>query len=462
MLRVTTLQNHERMSTQDLLLAIEAAVEKGETNFYIEASGQHDIGGPLWNKDGKKLTFTVNNPGQRVGSMCLPDTEVLVEGSAPADVGWLNAGGRITVRGDAGDTAAHCAAAGVVYIGGRAGTRSGSLMKHDPVYSAPELWVLKSVGSFSFEFMGGGKAVVGADLAAHIGRGIVKGIAQTHVVKGHGQFFRKLIGNALMHIQPLGAVAHLTAEDGARSCDCPDGQIQISVLAHNGRSLAAQFQRNLGNIFRAGGDNALPGLNTAGKRNHVRLRAGRQGFAHAAAAARDDVEHACRQIHLLGHQPGKFHRCGRGHAAGLDDGRAAHQKGWGNLAGHDKEGEVPGADAHNHADGLAIQQDVFTRAVALDDLPFIDARPTGVIVKVVCRKIHLHLRQRVGLGLLLSQDAAQILTVSADDGGKFFQIFRAGRRGQGSPAALRPGGGLQGGHGVLAPAIGSMGHYFSG
>ena len=48
MLRVTTLQNHERMSTQDLLLAIEAAVEKGETNFYIEASGQHDIGGPLW------------------------------------------------------------------------------------------------------------------------------------------------------------------------------------------------------------------------------------------------------------------------------------------------------------------------------------------------------------------------------------------------------------------------------
>ena len=101
MLRVTTLQNHERMSTQDLLLAIEAAVEKGETNFYIEASGQHDIGGPLWNKDGKKLTFTVNNPGQRVGSMCLPDTEVLVEGSAPADVGWLNAGGIITVKGDA-------------------------------------------------------------------------------------------------------------------------------------------------------------------------------------------------------------------------------------------------------------------------------------------------------------------------------------------------------------------------
>lgn len=160
MLRVNTLRDHERMSTQDLLLSIEAAVQRGEIDFYIEASGQHDIGGPLWNKDGKKLVFTVSNPGQRVGSMCLPDTEILVEGPAPADVGWLNAGGRIVVRGDAGDTAGHCAAAGMIYIGGRAGARSGSLMKHDPLYEPPELWVLKSVGSFSFEFMSGGRAVV--------------------------------------------------------------------------------------------------------------------------------------------------------------------------------------------------------------------------------------------------------------------------------------------------------------
>lgn len=79
MLRVNTLRDHERMSTQDLLLSIEAAVQRGETDFYIEASGQHDIGGPLWNKDGKKLVFTVSNPGQRVGSMCLPDTEILVD-----------------------------------------------------------------------------------------------------------------------------------------------------------------------------------------------------------------------------------------------------------------------------------------------------------------------------------------------------------------------------------------------
>lgn len=160
MLKINTLQGHERMSTQDLLLKIEDAVASGETDFEIEASGQHDIGGPLWHPEGKKLSFLVRNAGQRVGAMCLENTEIVVEESASADVGWLNAGGRIVVKGDAGDTAGHCAAGGTIYIGGRAGTRSGSLMKHDPLYEPPELWVLKNVGSFSFEFMGGGIAVV--------------------------------------------------------------------------------------------------------------------------------------------------------------------------------------------------------------------------------------------------------------------------------------------------------------
>lgn len=160
MFKIDTMNGHERMSTQDLLLAIEAAVKSGETEFEIAASGQHDIGGPLWNPAGKQLVFHVTNAGQRVGSMCLPNTEIVVEDSTSADVGWLNAGGIITVKGDAGDTAGHCSAGGKIFIGGRAGTRSGSLMKHDPLYEAPELWILKNTGSFSFEFMGGGRAVV--------------------------------------------------------------------------------------------------------------------------------------------------------------------------------------------------------------------------------------------------------------------------------------------------------------
>ena len=160
MFKIDTMQGHDRMSTQDLLLAIGDAVKQGETEFEIAASGQHDIGGPLWHPEGRTLHFHVTNAGQRLGSMCLPGTEIVADGPVSADVGWLNAGGIITVKGDAGDTAGHCSSGGKIFIGGRGGTRTGSLMKHDPLYEEPELWILKNVGSFSFEFMGGGRAVV--------------------------------------------------------------------------------------------------------------------------------------------------------------------------------------------------------------------------------------------------------------------------------------------------------------
>ena len=153
-------QNKKRISTQDLLQKIYQGLEDGQTEFEILSSGHHDIGGPLWSTDGSILRFTVKNPGQRVGSFGLAGTEIIVEGSAPADAGWLNSGAILTVRGDGGDTTAHCAAGGKIFVGGRVGTRSGSLMKHDPAYPAPEFWVLKNTGSFSFEFMGGGTAVI--------------------------------------------------------------------------------------------------------------------------------------------------------------------------------------------------------------------------------------------------------------------------------------------------------------
>jgi len=153
-------EQNKRISTQQLLQKISAAVEQGETEFEILASGQYAIGGPLWNKEGKALKFTIKNPGQRVGAFGLEGTEIVVNGPAPADVGWLNAGATLTLKGDGGDTTGHCSASGKIYVGGRAGTRTGSLMKHDPSYEPPELWILKNTGSFPFEFMGGGIAVV--------------------------------------------------------------------------------------------------------------------------------------------------------------------------------------------------------------------------------------------------------------------------------------------------------------
>lgn len=154
-------KNNERMSTQGLLQLIYKKIEEGFVDFEIDACGQHDIAGALYAKDKTKtLNFTIKNPGQRVGGMALKNTNIKILGSAPADVGWLNSGANITVLGDTGDTAGHCAASGKIYIQGSTGARTGALMKFDPKFKAPELWVLKNTGSFSFEFMSGGIGVI--------------------------------------------------------------------------------------------------------------------------------------------------------------------------------------------------------------------------------------------------------------------------------------------------------------
>ena len=157
---IDSLKDNKRLSTRELLQIIYDKMAEGYTSFEITASGQHNIGGPLWTQDGTPLEFELKNPGQHAGSMGMPNTKITIDGSAPADVGWLNSGAEIILKGDGGDTTAHCAASGKIYVAGRVGTRSGALMKHDPKYPAPEFWVLKNTGSFSFEFMGGGTAVV--------------------------------------------------------------------------------------------------------------------------------------------------------------------------------------------------------------------------------------------------------------------------------------------------------------
>ena len=105
-INIKTLENNKRMSTQELLQLITSKINEGYINFNIEGCGQHNIGGSSWAKDrSEELTFKITNPGQRAGAMALAGTNIYIEGSAPADVGWLNSGAKIVVNGDCGDTA---------------------------------------------------------------------------------------------------------------------------------------------------------------------------------------------------------------------------------------------------------------------------------------------------------------------------------------------------------------------
>jgi NADPH-dependent glutamate synthase beta subunit-like oxidoreductase/NAD-dependent dihydropyrimidine dehydrogenase PreA subunit len=99
-------------------------------------------------------------PGQRVGAMGSPFTTIEVHAPASDDVGWLNAGSRIIVHGNATNGVANAMAQGKIYIGGDIGARGMTMTKSNPRFDPPELWVLGGAGDSFAEFMAGGIAVV--------------------------------------------------------------------------------------------------------------------------------------------------------------------------------------------------------------------------------------------------------------------------------------------------------------
>ncbi len=152
--------NGERVSSRKLEEQIQAAVKKGERRLTVHADGQHGIGGRIW-PQGKKVRLTVDGPvGQRLGSMGMPGTEIIVKGSASDDVGWVNCGAVITVLGDVTNGAHNAGAQGILYVQGGGGARCDTMTKFNPRFEPLQSWYFRDVGDSFAEFKAGGVAVV--------------------------------------------------------------------------------------------------------------------------------------------------------------------------------------------------------------------------------------------------------------------------------------------------------------
>jgi glutamate synthase domain-containing protein 3 len=149
-----------RVPSRILEEQIQQAVRKGARNLHILANGQHGIGGRIWPGD-EKIKITVEGPvGQRLGSMGMFGTEMVVKGSASDDIGWINCGANITVLGDVTNGAHNACAQGKLYVQGSGGARCDTMTKHNPKFDPPESWYFRDVGDTFAEFKAGGIAVV--------------------------------------------------------------------------------------------------------------------------------------------------------------------------------------------------------------------------------------------------------------------------------------------------------------
>jgi len=155
------MENGFRVDSRILEERIQTAVREGHRRIEISAHGQHGIGGRLWQAGDAEICLRVLGvAGQRLGSMGFPNTRIEVCGPVSDDVGWLNAGARIIVRGHATNGAGNAMAQGKIYIAGNIGARGMTMTKHNPRFDHPEMWILGSAGDSFAEFMAGGTAVI--------------------------------------------------------------------------------------------------------------------------------------------------------------------------------------------------------------------------------------------------------------------------------------------------------------
>ena len=139
---------------------IQDAVRNGARDLQVIADGQHGIGGRIWPR-GEEIHITVDGPvGQRLGSMGMFGTEIVINGSVSDDAGWINCGSKITVLGDVTNGAHNAAAQGILYVQGGGGARCDTMTKHNPRFDPPQSWYFRDVGDTFAEFKAGGIAVV--------------------------------------------------------------------------------------------------------------------------------------------------------------------------------------------------------------------------------------------------------------------------------------------------------------
>jgi NADPH-dependent glutamate synthase beta subunit-like oxidoreductase/glutamate synthase domain-containing protein 3/NAD-dependent dihydropyrimidine dehydrogenase PreA subunit len=150
----------KRVSSRILEERIQQAVKDGARDIKIKSDGQHGMGGRIWPL-GETIKINIEGPaGQRVGSMGMDGTEIVINGSSSDDTGWINCGAKITVLGDVTNGAFNAAAQGILYVQGGGAARCDTLTKRNPRFEPPQSWYFRNVGDSFAEFKAGGIAVV--------------------------------------------------------------------------------------------------------------------------------------------------------------------------------------------------------------------------------------------------------------------------------------------------------------
>ncbi len=171
--------------------------------------------------------------------------------------------------------------------------------------------------------------------------------------------------HALLHQQPVRADAGLAGVAVLAGDRARDRRIEVGVVEHDERRVAAELERHLLHRPRALRHQQLADLGRAGEGQLAHARIARQHAADLARGPGDDVEDARRDAGARGELGERERGVGRLRRRLAHDRAAGGERGR-DLAGDHRGREVPRRDRRDDADRLAQHEDALVRLVAGD------------------------------------------------------------------------------------------------
>ena len=130
---------------------------------------------------------------------------------------------------------------------------------------------------------------------------VLTDVAHLHGLHLLNQNLRKLSLDLLLDIDALGIVTNLAVVADTRVDNPLCSLLQVSILADNGWSLAAQLKADLGDILRRCCHNALASTDTTRHADNVNLGRASHLVTNNRTLTRHDVDDALGQPNLVNH-----------------------------------------------------------------------------------------------------------------------------------------------------------------
>ncbi|MNE17071.1 hypothetical protein D3C80_1100400 [compost metagenome] len=204
----------------------------------------------------------------------------------------------------------------------------------------------------------GGLALIFADRRTDLGVGI-QGVADAQGLHLLGQGRHEAVVDAVLNDQAAGGRAALAGGEEAAVQGDGHGPLQVRVVQHDQRVLAAHLQLHPRLTRDSAGRDPRPHALGAGEADARHILVVDDRLPHPAAAD-DHVQHAPGQAGFVEDGDQGLGR-GRRMAGRLDHHRIAEGQGRRRLPGRDGDGKVPRRDQAEHADRLAISLNLDAR-----------------------------------------------------------------------------------------------------